>query len=111
MSNTTALTDAEIQAAWIAANGGKYPPVSEHITIVCEAHPGYSRPDGSLYPFVHHDAIPERFHAHIKALSLGSTCPAPDNRIGLFYTYDVDRWLRAFGVQAELVVSGDSSKE
>lgn len=110
MSNTTTLTDADIQVAWIAANGGTYPPVSEHLTIVCEVHPGYTRSDGTLYPFVHCDAIPERFHAHIKALSLGSTCPAPDNRSGLFYTYDVDRWLRAFGVQAKLVVSGEGSQ-
>lgn len=95
--------DEEMNAAWIAANGGRCPPIQEHITIACETHPGYTLSDGTPYPFVHRDEIPERFHATIKALSLGSTCPAPDCRRGLFYTYDIDRWLRAIGVQVEFI--------
>lgn len=80
-----------------------YPPIEETITIICDTHPSYKRVDGSVFPFVRYSAIPERFHAHIKEIGLGSTCPAPDDKHDALWLADVDRWLRAIGIKAEFI--------
>ncbi len=103
MTNTTPATKEEIEVALKAAESGRLSPVRESIQLVCEVFPEYRLSDGRPFPLVHRDAIPERFHAAIKVLSLCSTCPAPNGRRGFFYTHDVYRWLRAIGVLAEFV--------
>ena len=101
MENTPEPTKAEIEAAWpIASRRGGSPPVKEQVTIMCDLHPKLAR-DGVQVAFVRLGAIPERFHAVIHDLALGSTCPAPDNKRDSYYTHDVFRWLRALGVEVE----------
>jgi hypothetical protein len=95
----------ESNTACFAASSGKYPPVTEQITIQWDIHPSLSQKDGTLYPFIRLDAIPTCFHAAIRDLSLGSTCPAPDDRHDSFYMHDIRRWLLALGVDATFVES------
>lgn len=81
----------------------KYPPVTEHITIQWETYSGFNGSDGMPYPFIRLDAVPARFHSAIHDLSLGSACPAPDDRRDSFYMHDIERWLRAIGVEATFI--------
>jgi hypothetical protein len=46
----------ESNTAWLAASSGKYPPVTEQITIHWDTHPSLSQKDGALYPFIRLDA-------------------------------------------------------
>lgn len=93
----------DFNTAWIAASSGKYPPVKECIVIILSTHPNYKKEDGTLYPFVRIGSIPEPLHSYIKRISIGSNAPAPDDLRDSFWQYDVNRWLRAIGIQTEFV--------
>ena len=97
MENLYAPTQEEIDAAWpISSRRFGYPPIRETITITLELHPRWKY-------FVRLNAIPERFHEAVRQLSRGSTCPFVDDEKDTMYEHDVDRWLRAIGVQAEFI--------
>jgi hypothetical protein len=81
------------------------PAVREKIAIMLDTHPNWGKSDGSLGSFVRMGAIPERFHVAVNQLGRGSCCPAPDDKRDSLYTHDVERWLRAIGVEAMFVES------
>lgn len=97
------VMENDSNTAWLAVSSGKYPSITERITIQWDTHPSLRQKDGTLYPFIRLAAIPVCFHAVIHSLSRGSTCPAPDDNHDSFYIHDVRRWFLAIGVDATFI--------
>lgn len=102
-SNYSELGIALDALVTLESQTARYPHVHEAITIVCSVHPSYKRANGTAFPFVRLGAVPEKFHTHILEASIGSNRPAPDDLHDAYWLTDIDRWLRAIGVQAEFI--------
>jgi len=104
MTHHYVLTEEDMRVASIVSwRRWGYPPVRETVSIPLDTHPSYRQQDGGLLPFVRLEAVPERFQKPMYELAIGSACPSIDGLRNTFYPHDVDRWLRAIGVQAEFI--------
>ena len=103
-NNAYELTEVEIEAAYVASwRRSGYPPVREQLLVQLESHPTYGKQGDVIFQFVRLTAIPERLHSVIHKLSIGSACPSIDEDRNTFYIHDMERWLRAIGIQPTFI--------